>query len=204
VFVSDIGSFAPGNIEVAVETISQAFFDDPMYVHIEPDEGKRMRVLKAQNGVVVRMFFRVGLIDSTPDAKGVALWLKPGNTSPSPVKMLQSGALAVPFRSGFRSFFRLMSMLSAGDVPHKKAAPGSHWYLGITAVDPSLQGKGIGTALIKRGLERADADGLPCYLETSRERNVSFWEKYGFKVSHTGVLPNGGPRFWGMLRESSS
>lgn len=202
--MSDIGSFDPSNIEVAAETISKAFFDDPMYVHIEPDERKRMRVLKAQNSMAVRLFFRAGLIDSTSDAKGVALWFKPGNTSPSPVQMLQSGALAVPFRSGFKPFFRLMSMLGAGDVPHKKAAPGPHWYLGITAIDPSLQGKGIGTALIKRGLERADADGLPCYLETSRERNVSFWEKYGFKVHHTDFLPNGGPPFWGMLRESSS
>jgi ribosomal protein S18 acetylase RimI-like enzyme len=146
--MADIGPFDPDNIEVAIATVSQAFFDDPMYTYIEPDEGKRMRVLKAQNAMAVRLFYRAGLIDSTPDAKAVAMWMKPGHTSPSPVQMLQSGALSVPFRSGFGAFSRLMSALGAGGELHKKAVPGSHWYLGIMAVDPSLQGKGLGTALI--------------------------------------------------------
>ena len=30
----------------------------------------------------------------------------------------------------------------------------------------------------------ADADRLPRYLETHRERNVAFYEKHGYNVSH--------------------
>lgn len=46
----------------------------------------------------------------------------------------------------------------------------------------------------------ADADGLPCYLETMKERNVVFYEKHGFQVVVGDDLPKGGPHFWTMKR----
>ncbi len=50
-------------------------------------------------------------------------------------------------------------------------------------------------------LERADRDRLPCYLETTKEINVSFYKKHGFEVVVEDDLPRGGPRFWTMKRE---
>jgi ribosomal protein S18 acetylase RimI-like enzyme len=98
----------------------------------------------------------------------------------------------------------MMQMLSAGEAAHKEAAPGPHWYLVVIAVEPEHHGQGIGSALIQHGLKRVDADGLPCYLETSNERNVPLYERYGFKIAHTDLLPDNGPRYWGMLRTSVS
>ena len=49
-------------------------------------------------------------------------------------------------------------------------------------------------------LARADAAGIPCYLETQYGRNLSFYEKYGFEVVEEGVVPNSSLRFWSMLR----
>jgi hypothetical protein len=50
-------------------------------------------------------------------------------------------------------------------------------------------------------LRRADADGLPCYLETMKERNVPFYQKYGFEVVVDELVPKGGPRLWTMKRQ---
>ena len=50
-------------------------------------------------------------------------------------------------------------------------------------------------------LERADRDRLPCYLETAKEINVSFYKKHGFEVVVEDDLPGGGPRFWTMKRD---
>jgi hypothetical protein len=50
-------------------------------------------------------------------------------------------------------------------------------------------------------LARADADRLPCYLETMNEKNVLFYEKYGFRVVRDGEVPRHGLRAWAMLRE---
>ena len=68
-----------------------------------------------------------------------------------------------------------------------------HWYLAILSVSPESQGKGHGGALLRPGLERADAEGLPAYLETQRERNLGFYERHGFelveKLMIDGELP---------------
>ncbi|MBP7703789.1 MAG: GNAT family N-acetyltransferase [Caulobacter sp.] len=71
-----------------------------------------------------------------------------------------------------------------------------HWYLSMIGVDPSRQGQGLGAALLKEGLRRADAEGLPAYLESSSPRNVPLYERHGFEViglikpgDHPGLIP---------------
>jgi ribosomal protein S18 acetylase RimI-like enzyme len=87
-----------------------------------------------------------------------------------------------------------------GEV-HKQSVQGAHWYLWGLAVKPSRQGQGIGGMLMQPVLARADADRLPCYLETMNEKNVPFYERYGFRVMSDGAVPRHGLRIWAMLRE---
>lgn len=48
--------------------------------------------------------------------------------------------------------------------------------------DVNHQGKGIATALIRKGIEDLTAQGYNLGLEAQREDNVKFYEKLGFKV----------------------
>lgn len=57
-----------------------------------------------------------------------------------------------------------------------------HWYLATLGVDPTSQGQGQGTLLVREGLDRADSDGVEAYLETETEANVRFYERFGFGV----------------------
>lgn len=50
------------------------------------------------------------------------------------------------------------------------------WYIGV---DPKSQGLGIGTDLMQQLLNKVK---LPFYLETSTERNLPFYKKFGFEV----------------------
>jgi len=50
-------------------------------------------------------------------------------------------------------------------------------------------------------LEHCDADGLPCYLESSKQRNVPFYRRHGFEVVEEVHLPGDGPPIWTMWRE---
>ena len=70
----------------------------------------------------------------------------------------------------------------------------------ILGGDRDKQGQGVGSSLVAPMLARADAEGLPCYLETMKERNVAFYEKHGFQVVVEDDLPKGGPHFWTMKR----
>ena len=45
--------------------------------------------------------------------------------------------------------------------------------------------------LLEPGLARADAEGLPCYLESSNPLNVGLYERHGFEVTREHHLPDG-------------
>jgi hypothetical protein len=47
--------------------------------------------------------------------------------------------------------------------------------------------------------QRADAEGLPCYLETETPGNVAYYRRHGFDVRSEWDVPDG-PHMWGMLR----
>lgn len=190
----------PSKTQVAISTISQAFYDDPMFDLALPDKAKRMQYLTHLNEFLLKLVMRSGPVDSIAGTCGVALWLPPGKTELTPFQILQAGGLKLPFRTGFGPFMRMMRMLDKGAAVHKKAAPVPHWYLAMVAVDPSEQGKGLGKALIEHGLARVDADRVPCYLETSNERNMPLYERSGFKVVESFALAEAGPLGWGMLR----
>jgi len=53
-------------------------------------------------------------------------------------------------------------------------------HLQLLGTSVALQGCGIGAALLRRGLTRADGGHSPCYLESSNPRNVPFFERHGF------------------------
>lgn len=57
-----------------------------------------------------------------------------------------------------------------------------HWHLGPVGVLPSHQGKGIGTKLLSRFCQDVDECLSPAYLETDTDRNVRFYERFGFEV----------------------
>ncbi len=58
-----------------------------------------------------------------------------------------------------------------------------HWHLGPVGVLPSHQEKGIGTKLLSRFCQEVDACLSPAYLETDTDKNVQFYERFGFEVA---------------------
>jgi ribosomal protein S18 acetylase RimI-like enzyme len=58
----------------------------------------------------------------------------------------------------------------------------SHWYLPVVGVDPNAQGRGLGGALMRHALARCDAEGSSAYLESTNPRNISLYERHGFKI----------------------
>jgi ribosomal protein S18 acetylase RimI-like enzyme len=57
-----------------------------------------------------------------------------------------------------------------------------HWHLGPIGVLPLHQGSGIGSILMERFCKEVDACLAKAYLETDLDKNVRFYEKFGFKV----------------------
>ena len=57
-----------------------------------------------------------------------------------------------------------------------------HWHLGPIGVLPTHQGSGIGSRLMERFCKEVDTCPAKAYLETDLDKNVRFYEKFGFKV----------------------
>lgn len=117
--------------------------------------------------------------------------------------MVRAGMLGVPFAVGFGPFVTFMRANDIMDKFHKARMPEPHWYLLVIGVDPELQGRGVGSALVRDGLAQADRNGHPCYLETSDPRNVAFYERHGFVVLQEASLGTGGPPAWAMRRAAA-
>jgi GNAT superfamily N-acetyltransferase len=94
---------------------------------------------------------------------------------------------------------RVLRGLATVERKHASMAP--HMYLAVLGVEPERQGLGLGSQLLRPGLELCDAEGLPAYLETGKERNLAFYGRHGFDVIDQIVLP-GGPPLWFMWREA--
>ena len=74
-----------------------------------------------------------------------------------------------------------------------------HWHLGPIGVLPSHQGSGIGSILMERFCREVDACYAKAYLETEGDKNVRFYEKFGFKVVRESEIFDVKNRY--MLRE---
>ena len=76
-----------------------------------------------------------------------------------------------------------------------------HYYLGGLGTDPAWQGKGLGSAVWLPSSTAATAEGVPAYLESSKESNVPFYRRHGFEVTDEVSVPDGSVRLWLMWRE---
>jgi len=146
-------------------------------------------------------FLKYGFGHVTEDGKAGTLWLPPG--APKGYGLFAKAELAwsILRHGGFEGVRNAMA-LDRGLIKHFPSAP--HYYLFAIAVDPSLQGSGVGSRLMKEALVRIDQDRMPAYLENSKEQNLAFYVKHGFRVLEKIIPAEGCPPMWLMWRDARS
>ena len=181
----------------ASAVLARAFQDDPAWSWVLPNARRRATLLPwlFQTGFEIADA-EVWTIEG--DIVGVARWLPPGQPNVHVGATLRA-LVATPLRvreatNRFFAYGRAVESFRA------RAMPEPHWYLAGIGVDPRSQGRGVGTALLAKGTDAADAAGLPCALLTNSERNLSFYRRRGFEVVLEGRTPEHGPRAWMMRR----
>jgi ribosomal protein S18 acetylase RimI-like enzyme len=73
-----------------------------------------------------------------------------------------------------------------------------HWHLGPVAVEADLQGRGIGSELLRVFCAQLDAGRENAYVETDKLETVRFCERFGFEV--VGERTVLGASNWFMIR----
>jgi GNAT superfamily N-acetyltransferase len=70
----------------------------------------------------------------------------------------------------------------------------------VLGTEPEAQGQGLGSAVLGGVLEQCDRDGVGAFLESSKERNIDFYARHGFRVREEIRLLRG-PPMWSMWRD---
>ncbi|NJM07095.1 GNAT family N-acetyltransferase [Candidatus Gracilibacteria bacterium] len=161
-------------IDAAATVTARAFADDPMFTYIFPNAERRLAPLGRFMRAALRYGVLYGEVTTTSDNAGTVLWLTPGQTDITPVRMLRSGMAALPMTIGLPAFRRFLTVVGYGEQVHSATVREPHWYLLNLAVDPSRWRQGIGSALIAPVLARADQNQQSCYLETNNPDNLPF------------------------------
>jgi GNAT superfamily N-acetyltransferase len=188
----------PGDVPAAADVLADAFADYPWTRWtVDPDaHGQRLTGLfRLDLGTIALPYGHVD-IGTTPEGPAtVAVWL-PSAAVPEDV-WAEVGAASVEL-AGNRA--AAAAAAEAVLAPHRSSE--EHLLLASVGVVRHQQGRGLGTAALTPGLDRADREGLPVRLETSAESNVRFYRRLGFAVTDVVDLPDGGPRIWLMRRAS--
>ncbi|MCI4338594.1 MAG: GNAT family N-acetyltransferase, partial [Thermoplasmata archaeon] len=160
-------------------------------------DGRRRRGLHAFfTSQLRRQYMPYGQVYTAGEREGAALW-GPPDARRNGIKELIQLLPAAPFLVSSR-VHRALRLLFEVDSLHPKEP---HWYLATLGTEPAQQGKGIGSALLRSMIERIDESGYPAYLESSKERNVPFYARFGFEVIEEFRSAMGSPPIWRMWRQ---
>jgi ribosomal protein S18 acetylase RimI-like enzyme len=189
-------------VETASITCARAFAEDPMTVWMIPDAVKRTNMRYAFE-MVLRIAAMGGAeaYTTSPDCEGVAVWM-PAGKKQSIDMLIKAGYPRLPLRCGWRYFLLDNLTIAHCEKMRKRYAPPVHCYLGLLAVDPEHQGKGLAGALLRPMLSRLNNEKTACYLETQNLKNVSIYQHFGFELVHETHVPGSNLLLYLMLRQA--
>jgi GNAT superfamily N-acetyltransferase len=187
-----------GDVPRSVRTLGRAFADYAYTRHVIAADDHLRRVERFQELFIDRIGLDHGSVWVAGGGDAVAVWTTPRTADAGNV----FAELGPRFAELAGDRFTAYEEAEAAMARHRPEEP--VWFLGAVGVDPGRQGRGLGGAVIRPGLDAADREGVPAFLETSEARNVAFYEKLGFEVTAEYVLPGGGPRTWSMTRRTGA
>jgi ribosomal protein S18 acetylase RimI-like enzyme len=177
--------------------LARTFYDDPVTSHIFRNEKRREAALRVYFRTQMRAdYLPFGGCYTTEGYTGSAIWAPAGKPLHTGLGAILTMLPVLPFvASNLGTTLRLLALIESKH-PHEP-----HWYLATLGTAVDKQGTGVGSALLRPVLEHCDAEGVPCYLESSKERNLPFYRRHGFEVVEEVRLPGDGPPVWTMWRE---
>jgi GNAT superfamily N-acetyltransferase len=185
------------DVPALAQTLARAFLDDPVATWSCPPERLRPRMLEDFYTTRLRQMLAEQEVWTTPERSAAALWAPPGRWRTTGRQDMELARCLLRPRLLGR-----LPLIVGGLLGLERSHPHSppHWYLAILGTDPAAQGNGCGSAVLRPVLEQCDADGVGAYLESSKERNIAFYARHGFRVTRELRLPRG-PKMWAMWRE---
>ena len=187
------------DIPAIAATLAAAFVDDPVKQHLTGLTHVPPERSQAFFDAFTRIQFpheHVYVAEVDGEIRGAAVWSPPGHWRVPTGAILRWGPRFV--RMYGRRFPANLKVLKAVEQHHPRDP---HYYLEFLGVDPAAQGQGLGRLLVDEMVSLGDREGVPLYLENSKEKNLAFYGRHGFQPREPMRLPGrNGPHIWPMWR----
>jgi GNAT superfamily N-acetyltransferase len=174
-----------------IATLIAAFAADPAARWMYPDERQYRSHFPGFVQALGGRAFAARTAHFSDGFAGAVLWLPPGVGPDEDALMRHVEETATGINQS-----ALMDVLEEMGGYHPEEP---HWYLPLIGVEPAMQSRGLGAALLRHGLRACDRDRLPAYLESSNPRNVPLYQRHGFELLGT-IQKGSSPPILPMLR----
>ena len=185
--------------ERLVDVLSRAHQNKPHFRYIEPDEQGRIRLVSTLFREAIGTALNEGTIQLTHNLHGCALWMGPRSPL-AIVPTMQAHLASIANELSSRQLSRALRVGMRLDDVHRHLVRGPHFYFLSLGVEPSVQ-QDQGPTLLASLLRLASVGGVPCYVETFDEADISFYMRCGFRIAGCGRVGASGPEFWAMIRD---
>ena len=161
--------------------LARAFADDPVACWAYRPGALRPAALERFQAARLRQLIAEEEVWTSADLGCAALWAPPGRWRQS---LREEAGLLRSFLHP-RLLVRLpLVFLGWHGMEAQHPSSPEHWYLAVLG--------GV--------LEQCDSDGVGAYLESSKESNIDFYARHGFRVLQEIRLTRG-PSMWKMWRD---
>ena len=182
--------------------LADAFRDDPVFEFLVPADakGREARLMTFFTSMARSYVRRDKHAFVADEGRGGALWAAPGTWRLPPSEIMRETPASI--KAFGRNLPKALRLLGQVEGLHPKEP--NHWYLGYLGTRCDSQGQGIGSAMLREVLAQADDTRTPAYLESSNERNLTLYERHGFRVVEEIKALGVGPSIWRMWRDPQS
>lgn len=192
---TEIVVLKPEQALAGAAALGQSHARYPAFTSVYPDDRRRNKALAPFFYATVRDAIPFGCVYAAMEGEkvlGIAIWLPPGAFPWSTGRKLRAtwsfARVWAADPKGFKAFTRL------GMNAEMRHPRDEHWALEALGIRPEAQRRGLGTRLMNPVLQRADSEGVYCYLETSDPANITYYRRFGFEVvTENPTLPGAPP-----------
>ena len=181
------------------DLFAAAFARDPLFDWLVRPGKKRAGALQGFFGWVLESrTIPHGETWMSADGSAAAAWIPP-DAQTAPASLMDDLRMlpAILRLTGLSRLPRAAAIAAAMKQAHPKEPC---FYLAFIGVAPRMQGSGLGSALLRPTLARADAAGANAYLENSNPRNLKLYERAGFSVTREIRARGDAPPVYAMWR----
>jgi len=202
-----VTKYKPADGRCTGQVLSEAFKDDPLarYLFGSSYEESAAQIFELFAWIADSSYDGTFLTFAGTDVpQSVAIWTPPADSAMGTLRTIWT-VLRIYMLCGKTVGDRFSRVLKEFESDQQENEGANAETLLLMGTHPDMQSKGLGSELIRAGIERANSLGRPCYIEATTPRNVALYKRHGFRVLREYQCDNGqGPTLWLMFREQDA